>query len=170
MTSRITKALLGLIALTFLGLQPGRADAFGGHRRAVTAFALPSVPVAAVPVTAAYAPMTPVIVGRPVVVASPIVTSQMVTTPMFSAPVVANFAPQPAMPVTSFYAPTTSFFAPAAPLPSVQAAPATTTFYAPATTSFYAPAAPSFAPVAGVPAAGVTAPGVIVQRPIFFVP
>lgn len=163
MTPRITAVFLGIFALTMLVWQPGRADAFGGHRRAVTAYALPSVPVA-VPVTAAYAPMTPVIVGRPVVVASPIVAA-----PVVSAPVVANYAPLPAAPVTTFYAPTTNFVAPARALSPLPVAPATTSFYAPATTSFYAPATTSFAPVTTIPAAGVAAP-VIVQRPTYFVP
>ena len=125
----ISFALFAIGSLLVLGNRP--AEAFWGRRVAV-AYALPSAPV-----TVGYAP---VVVSRPVVVASPVVT--------------AGYAPV----TTAYYAPapvTTTYYAPA---------PVTTAYYAPApiTTSYYAPA-----PVTTyyVPPAGV-----IVRRPVIVWP
>jgi hypothetical protein len=160
MKTLVTKALLVICAMAFVGSLAGQADAFWGHRRPVTtAYALPSVPVtAAVPVTVGYAPVAPVVVARPVVVGSPFVAA-----PIATPPVVASYAPVATTPVTSYYPPpTTTYYAPAAPV-----APATTTYYAPATTTYYAPAA------AVVPATTTyyaPAAGVILRRPFVIVP
>src|SRR6266550_1259972 len=87
------KALLATAAVAvLLGLSPGAAKAFWGHRQVVTTnYAMPSVPVAVgyAPVVASYAP---------VVTASPIISAPVVTS---YAPAVAAYA----APVTSYYAP-----------------------------------------------------------------
>jgi hypothetical protein len=147
MIAKTFKALcLSAVASAVFLTAAGPAQAFWGHRRVTTAYALPTVPVTVA---------SPVVVGRPVV-AAPIVTAPVVTAsprmtaaPVVSAPVITGYAP----------APVTTYYAPAAPV----AAPVTT-FYAPAgvvgppiggpvTTTLYAPA--------------VAAP-VIVRRPIFW--
>jgi hypothetical protein len=132
-------------AVVAVPLVPQSAQAFWGHRRVTTAYALPTTPVAV-----GYAPVA---VARPVV----------------AAPVVAAYAPAP---VTTYYAPAvtaapvTTYYAPSATV----AAPVTA-YYAPArvvgppvggaVTTYYAPtvAAPVYAPRATV-----------LGRPVIWVP
>jgi hypothetical protein len=161
--TRIMKAALTAIAavLLIVGVS-GTAEAFWGHRRVTTAYALPSVPV-----TVGYAPVA---VAAPVITASPIVTASYA--PVVTSPVVtASYAP-----VTTYYAPpTTTYYAPAtttyyAPAPVVSTP--VTSYYAP-TTSYYAPATTIAAPVTTyyAPAAAVIpTTTVIARRPVLFVP
>src|SRR5687767_7732944 len=111
---RMMKAGLAVVvAGLLLTSGTGTAEAFWGHRRAVTAYSLPSTPVvAAMPVVAAYAPAPVVAAYAP----APVVVAR----PVFAAPIVtANYAPV-AAPVTSYYAPaTTAYYAP----PATVAAP-----------------------------------------------
>jgi hypothetical protein len=123
---------LVLVACSAMGIAlPTKAEAFWGHhRRATTAYSLPSVPVAVA---------SPVVVASPIVVARPVFAAPVVVArPVYSAPVVVGYAP------TATVAPTTAYFAPTAAWTSP-----TTTFYAPApaaqsvvvpTTTFFAPA------------------------------
>ena len=139
MKALTSKVFVAATAALLSGASANQADAFWGHhRRAVTAYAVPTV--AATPVTVGFAPVAPVVVARPVVVGRPVVVASpvwgpMATAPVTAAPVVTNFAPAvtapvtTAAPVTSFYAPaTTAFFAPA---PTTVVSP-TTSFVAPA--------------------------------------
>jgi hypothetical protein len=104
----ICLALVAVASTLIFGSQ--RADAFWHHRRVMTAYAMPTVPV-----TVGYAPV--VVAARPIVVASPVVT--------------AAYAPAP---VTTYYAPapvTTTYYAPA-PVTTYYAPAPVTTYYAPA--------------------------------------
>ena len=160
MNTRNFKTLcLMMAAAAAVPLAPQSAQAFWGHRRVTTAYALPTTPVAV-----GYAPVA---VARPVV----------------AAPVVAAYAPAP---VTTYYAPAatvaapvTSYYAPAA-----TAAPVTTYYAPPATvaapvTAYYAPARVVGPPVGGpvtsyyapTVAAPVYAPrATVLGRPVIWVP
>lgn len=135
--TRVTKAILVVVAAGLAGVSNNSADAFWGHRRAAYA-PVAVAPVVSVPVTAGYYPAAPIVVGRPMVVSPPIIAASPVVT--------SGYAPAVA-PVTNYYAPpTTNYYAPAAP---AVAAPAlvspTTTYYAPPVTGYYAPA-PAYYP------------------------
>lgn len=132
-------AFAGLLTIaTGLAFAPD-AHAFWGHRRVVTSYSVPSVPVVAAPAA----------VYRPVVVAP------VVSTPLVSAPVTVSRPVITAAPVTTYYAPpTTTYYA-----------PPVTTYYAPAATTYYAPTTTYYAPSAVV-GATPTASTTVVQRPI----
>ena len=156
MQTRVTKILVAAAAVAAMFVSLSSADAFWHHRRIVTGYALPSVPV-----TVGYAPVAPVVVARPVVVAAPVVASPVVTA-NYAAPVTSYYAPAVApAPVTTYYAPAvapapvTTYYAPAAP--------AVTTYYAPAIAPAVAPVTTYYAPAA------VIAPRVV-RRPVIVLP
>jgi hypothetical protein len=163
MITRNVKTLcLMMAAVVALPLAPQSAQAFWGHRRVTTAYALPTTPVAV-----GYAPVA---VARPVV-AAPVVAAYA------PAPVTTYYAPAAtvAAPVTSYYppaataAPVTAYYAPSAPL----AAPVTA-YYAPArvvgppvggrVTNY-------FAPTVAAPVTSYYAPrATVLGRPVIWVP
>jgi hypothetical protein len=140
MFKRVMKAgfVLAVAGLMFASTG-GTANAWW-HRRAVTAYALPSTPVvAAMPVVAAAPVVTasPIVTARPIIFGSPVVTAGYAPV---AAPVTTHYAPAPAVaaPVTTYYAPpaTTTYYAPSVTAPTF-AAPAAV---AAPVTSYYAPA------------------------------
>jgi hypothetical protein len=135
-------AFAGLLTIaTGLTFAPD-ANAFWGHRRVVTSYSVPSVPVVAAP-AAVYRPVVVApVVSAPVTVSRPVITAAPVTT-FYAPPTTTYYAP----PTTTYYAPpVTTYYAP------------TATYYAPPVTTYYAPSAV----VGATPTLSTT----VVQRPI----